>query len=108
MNTLFYEALLVGASAEWAYDWKFNGDMFRVGFTTRPLLLTERLSVMADADLRYNAGWVDAPFEGWNNVDVTLSLPFKVNEYCTLTGFLRYNEPSPRLTSLKTNRYREG
>ena len=108
VNTLFYEALLGRASAEWAYDWKFNGDMFRVGFTTRPLPLTERLSVMADANLRYNASWVGGPFEGWNDVDVTLSLPFKINEYCTLTGFLRYNETPPRLTSLKINRYREG
>ena len=93
VNTLFYETPLGRASAEWAYDWKFNGDMFRMGFTTKPFPLTERLAVMADANLRYNVGWFGAPFEGWNNVDVTLSVPFKINEHCSLTGFLRYNEP---------------
>ena len=29
----------------------------------------------------------------WNNVDVILSLPLKINEHCTLTGILEYNEP---------------
>ena len=93
VNTLFYETPLGRASAEWAYDWKFHGDMFRVGFTTRAVPLTEQLSVMLDANLRYNVGWFGAPFEGWNNVDVTLNLPFKMNENVSLIGFLRYNEP---------------
>lgn len=102
VNTVYYETFLGRLSAEWAYELEFDGDLFRLGLLTKPVPLTEQLSVHVDANLRYSEHWFGNPVSGWNNLDVTLNVPYQWNEHVTVTGFLRYNEPFEAIDRFET------
>jgi hypothetical protein len=96
---------LVNLYGGYYYETESEGHFFEVG-AAATFKLSERLSLVPAAEVSYTDGWLAGPgVQGWNIVNLRLSMPVKLTENFSFVPYVGAALPLEALKDMQDNRF---